>query len=74
MMFQPCVPDRSTQIPQNLQIKYNFNGRKLIPVVVPHNPYYKTQVANFIYEYVKRIAGEERASKITGMLIGLYLF
>ena len=43
----------------------------MIPAVVPQNPNYKAQVGEFIYEYVEKIAGEEKAPKITGMLIDL---
>ena len=52
-------------------VEYQQNGFKLIPAVTPGNPNYKAQVGEFIYEYVERIAGEERAPKITGMLIDL---
>jgi len=43
----------------------------LIPAVNPANPHYKGQVGEFIYEFVEKIAGEEKAPKITGMLIDL---
>jgi hypothetical protein len=43
----------------------------LVPAVVPQNPNYKEQVGEFIYEYVEKIAGDEKAPKITGMLIDL---
>ena len=52
-------------------IEYNQKGFTLIPAVVPQNPNYKAQVGEFIYEYVEKIAGEEKAPKITGMLIDL---
>ena len=44
-----------------------------MPAVVPNNPNYKAQVGEFIYEYVEKIAGEDKAPKITGMLIDLPL-
>jgi hypothetical protein len=50
---------------------YNMGGFRLLPAVVPQNPNYKNQVGEFIYEYVERIATEEYAPKITGMLIDL---
>jgi hypothetical protein len=40
-------------------------------VVVPTNPNLKQFVGEFIYEYVENFIGEERAPKITGMLIDL---
>lgn len=52
-------------------VQYQALGFKLVPAVVPQNPNYKGQVGEFIYEYVEKIAGEERAPKITGMLIDL---
>jgi len=52
-------------------MEYNLNGRKLLPAVVPQNPNYKSQVGEFIYEFVERLTGEEKAPKITGMLIDL---
>lgn len=59
-----------TNIPPQV-MEYNVNGRKIIPAVVPQNPNYKAQVGEFIYEYVEQIAGDEKAPKITGMLIDL---
>jgi hypothetical protein len=54
-------------------LEYQQNGYKLLPAVSPQNPNYKAQVGEFIYEYVERIAGEDKAPKITGMLIDLPL-
>lgn len=45
----------------------------MLPVVVPDNPNLKRLVGEFIYEYVEKFAGTERAPKITGMLIDLPL-
>lgn len=42
-----------------------------MPAVAKTNPNYKTQVGEFIFEHVERIAGEQKAPKITGMLIDL---
>lgn len=52
-------------------VEYNQRGFQLIPAVVPQNPNYKAQVGEFIYEFVEKIAGEDKAPKITGMLIDL---
>ncbi len=43
----------------------------MLHLVTPANPNYKNQVGEFIYEYVEKIMGEEKAPKITGMLIDL---
>lgn len=50
---------------------YNAQGSHLLPGVAPNNPNYKGQVGEFIYEYVEQLAGEDKAPKITGMLIDL---
>lgn len=39
--------------------------------MVPQNPNYKSIVGEFIYEYVEKFVGDQRAPKITGMLIDL---
>ena len=40
-------------------------------LIHPSNPNFKNQIGEFIYEFVEKIAGEEQAPKITGMLIDL---
>lgn len=52
---------------------YNQKGFSLLPAIVPENPNIKRFVGEFIYEYVEKFVGEERAPKITGMLIDLPL-
>lgn len=52
-------------------LEYNQAGYKILPLVNPANPNYKTQVGEFIYEHVENLAGEDFAPKITGMLIDL---
>ena len=52
---------------------YNAKGFSLLPAIVPENPNIKRFVGEFIYEYVEKFVGEERAPKITGMLIDLPL-
>jgi len=44
---------------------------QILPAVHPNNPNYKAQVGEVIYEFVEKIAGDEKAPKITGMLIDL---
>jgi hypothetical protein len=65
---QMMVPPQ-TQMP--LPQQYAQKGIFLLPAVVKSNPNYKNQVGEFIFEYVERIAGEQKAPKITGMLIDL---
>jgi len=50
---------------------YAQKGGFLLPAVTKSNPNYKNQVGEFIFEYVEKIAGEQKAPKITGMLIDL---
>jgi len=50
---------------------YNQKGFTYLPAVVPQNPNLKQFVGEFIYEYVEKFVGEEKAPKITGMLIDL---
>jgi hypothetical protein len=64
------LPMISQSLPPFIQ-EYLQKGYSLLPAVVPQNPNYKAQVGEFIYEYVEKIAGEEMAPKITGMLIDL---
>jgi hypothetical protein len=52
-------------------IQYLQRAMQLIPHVTPVNPNYKMQVGEFIFEHVEKIAGEDVAPKITGMLIDL---
>ena len=40
-------------------------------MVNPNNPNLKIHIGEFIYEYVEKIAGEDLAPKITGILIDL---
>ena len=67
-------PQANIMMPQGLPPfiqEYVQKGVMILPAVVPQNPNYKGQVGEFIYEYVEKIAGEEKAPKITGMLIDL---
>jgi len=51
--------------------QYAQKGIFLLPAVVKGNPNYKNQVGEYIFEYVEKIAGDQPAPKITGMLIDL---
>jgi hypothetical protein len=50
---------------------YNQMGFTLLPAVVPENLNLKQFVGEFIYEYVEKFVGEEKAPRITEMLIDL---
>jgi hypothetical protein len=60
-------PQGQMTLPQ----QYAQKGFLVLPAVVKTNQNYRNQVGEFIYEYVERIAGEQKAPKITGMLIDL---
>ena len=51
--------------------EYLQNGLKILPAVTHNNPNYKAQIKAFIFEYVEKIAGEDKAPKITDMLVNL---
>jgi hypothetical protein len=62
-------PQMNAQAPFPQQ--YAQKGYMLLPAVVKSNPNYKNQVGEAIFEYVEKLAGEQKAPKITGMLIDL---
>ena len=64
-------PSSPLQHPDPFINTYNLKGFGFLPVVVPENPNLKQFVGEFIYEFVEQIIGEERAPKVTGMLIDL---
>ena len=68
--MQGMVPVQASNIPPQI-IEFVRNGSKLQSAVTPSNPHYKQQVGEFIYEYVENAVGDEKAPKITGMLIDL---
>lgn len=55
----------------NYSNHYLFQTSKLLPSVTERNPYLKEQVGTLIYDFVCMIIGQEKAPKITGMLIEL---
>jgi hypothetical protein len=55
----------------NIQQQYLAKAYQILPACHPQNPNYKNQVGEVIYEFVEKIAGEDKAPKITGMLIDL---
>lgn len=52
---------------------YNYKGFTLLPAIAPENPNYRSQVGDFIFDYVEKFVGAEKAPKITGMLIDLQI-
>jgi hypothetical protein len=55
----------------SVQQKYQGQTMKYIPALNPNNPHMKHQVGGCIYEFVQGLVGEDKAPKITGMLIEL---
>jgi len=53
------------------QQKYLSQSMALIASVQEKNPYMKEQVGHLIFDYVQMIVGQDKAPKITGMLIEL---
>jgi hypothetical protein len=70
MQMMGGMPPQQHQQMNPAQI-YAQKGMMLIPAVVKTNPNYKNQVGEYIFEYVEKIAGDQHAPKITGMLIDL---
>lgn len=51
--------------------QYTQSTLRYIPALNSNNPHMKQQVGGCIYEYVQRLVGDDKAPKITGMLIEL---
>jgi len=79
MPQQPGMPQQPMMNPQMMQQqqamttqqKYLNQSLALISAVQERNPYMKEQVGHLIFDYVQMIVGQEKAPKITGMLIEL---
>lgn len=50
---------------------YNQKGFELFPQVIPGNPNLRETVGEFIYLYVVKLIGVQKAPAITGMIIDL---
>lgn len=59
------------QQPMNPAQAFVMKAQQLLPSVQERNPYLKESVGHLIYEYVEMIVGNQKAPKITGMLIEL---
>ena len=70
MQQQQQIPGQPAQqlTPQQ---KYQQQALSIMPSVQERNPYMKEQVGHLIFDYVQMIAGQDKAPKITGMLIEL---
>ena len=53
------------------QQRYALAAQKIIPSCTERNPYMKEQVGSAIFEFVSMFVAQEKAPKITGMLIEL---
>lgn len=76
-MPQPNMPQPPQMMPQQMQqqmtpqAKYMQQAMMILPAVKENNPYLKDQMGHFIFDYVQMLVGQEKAPKITGMLIEL---
>jgi len=75
MQQQPAMMAAAGQQPaaanMTPQQKYHQAAMQMLPSVQERNPYMKEQVGHLIFDYVQMIAGQDKAPKITGMLIEL---
>lgn len=67
----PGAPQQQSQANMTPHQKYLMTTQKLLPSVTERNVYLKDQVGQAIYEYVAMMVPQDRAPKITGMLIEL---
>ena len=51
--------------------EYELKALKILPKVQERNPNLKNQIDQIIFDYVEKIIGQEKAPKITDMLIEL---
>ena len=76
MNQQPVMAPQHQQPPQvnaqmSVEQRYLLSCQQIIYAVVPENPSYKEQVGTIFFDYIKHIAGPDKAPKVTGMLIDL---
>lgn len=67
------VPPQMNTANMTVAQKYQAAASKYIAAVDERNPHMKEQVGNTIYEYITELVGQQKAPKITGMLINLPL-
>ena len=51
--------------------KFISKTSTILAAVIPANPSYKDIAGQVIYEFVVQLVGEEKAPKVTGMLVAL---
>ena len=63
----------TAQLPTHINNEQKFVKvcQMVIPNMVKENPYHKDLAGCVFYDYVKTILSQEKASKVTGMLIDL---
>ena len=73
MPSQPQQPGTGQRQGVNMtpQQRYYTAAQKIIPSCTEKNPYMKEQVGSAIFEFVTMQVPQEKAPKITGMLIEL---
>jgi hypothetical protein len=58
-------------MPITIGQEYEMKALRMLPAVQERNPNLKDQVGQIIFDYIEKMVGQERAPKITGMLIEL---
>lgn len=70
-MQQNMMQGQANPAQMTMAQRYIHDTAKFIPAISPQNPHLKNQVGHAIYQYVQQLVGDEKAPKITGMLIEL---
>merc|ERR1712224_637280 len=73
MPGMPMPPQQVNPANMTVSQKYQLAANKFINAIDERNPMMKEPVGNTIYEYITEIVGQQKAPKITGMLINLPL-
>lgn len=67
----PGVPPQNVQGQNPMVMQYMQVCSRLLPSITEKNPYLKEKVGEAIFPFIRQMVGNERAPKITGMLIEL---
>lgn len=78
MPQQPMMPGMPMagmpqQQPMNEGQEYQMKAAQLLPSIQANNKHYKQKVGELIFNYIAKMAPQERVPRITGMLIELPL-
>lgn len=68
---QPGMMAPTPGMPMTIAQEYEIKALRMLPAVQERNPNLKDQVGQIIFDYIEKMVGQERAPKITGMLIEL---